>query len=320
MSHGMPRLNVYGRVLIVRRVLEEGWAPAAAAESLGISRATAYKWLRRFRDEGLAGLADRSSRPHRSPRRLSSAAELESLELRQERKLGPHRLAGITGRPRSTCYAVLCRHRVHRLAWMDRPTGRVIRRYERDAPGELIHVDVKKLGRIPPGGGHCALGRSPETRRLKTRANGYDFVHAAVDDHSRLAYAEGHTDERGATCTAFLRRARAFYEAHGIRIQAVMTDNALSYVHSQAFREALVEIGARHVRIAPYRPQTTGKVERFNRILLEEWAYCRPYSDNQARLDLLPGWLHLYNHHRSHTALGGLPPIARVNNVPGNYS
>jgi transposase InsO family protein len=320
-SHGMPRLNVYGRVLIVRRVVEEGWAPAAAAESLGISRATAYKWLRRFRDEGLAGLADRSSRPHRSPRRLAGAAELEILELRRERKLGPHRLAGLTGRPRSTCYAVLRRHQLHRLAWMDRPTGRVIRRYERDAPGELIHIDVKKLGRIPPGGGHRVLGRSTETRRLTFRAiGGYDFVHAAIDDHSRLAYVEVHADELGTTCTAFLRRAQAFYAAHGVRIRRVMTDNARNYVVSRAFQDALAEMGARHVRIAPYHPQTNGKVERFNRILLEEWAYCRPYSDNQARLDLLPGWLHMYNHHRSHTALGGLPPIARVNNVPGKYS
>ena len=257
--HGMPRLNVYGRVLIVRRVVEEGWAPAAAAESLGISRATAYKWLRRFRDEGLAGLADRSSRPHRSPRRLAGAVEQEILELRRERKLGPHRLAGITGRPRSTCYAVLRRHRVHRLAWMDRPTGRVIRRYERDAPGELIHIDVKKLSRIPPGGGHRVRGRSTATRP-QARGIGYEFVHAAIDDHSRLAYVEVHTAERGATCTAFLRRAQGFYQAHGIRVRRVMTDNAKNYVLSRTFQDALVEMGARHVRIAPYHPQTNGKV------------------------------------------------------------
>jgi transposase-like protein len=241
--------------------LEEGWAPAAAAESMGILRATAYKWLRRFRDERLAGLADRSSRPHRSPRRLSSAAELEILELRREGKLGPHRLAGITGRPRSTCYAIRGRHRVHRLPWMDRPTGRVIRRYEREAPGELIHVDVKKLGRIPPGGGHRVRGRSSETPRLQARATGsYDFVHAAVDDHSRLAYVGVHADERGTTCTAFLRRARAFCQAHGIRVRRLMTDNAKNYVLSQAFQEALVEMGARHVRIAPCRSQANGKV------------------------------------------------------------
>jgi transposase len=255
----MPRLNVYGRVLIVRRVVEEGWAPAAAAESLGISRATAYKWLRRFRDEGPAGLADRSSRPHRSPRRLAGAVEQEILELRRERKLGPHRLAGITGRPRSTCYAVLRRHQLHRLAWMDRPTGRVIRRYERDAPGELIHIDVKKLGRIPSGGGHRVLGRSTATRP-QSRRIGYDFVHAAIDDHSRLAYVEVHADEQGTTCAAFLRRSQAFYAALGIRIQRVMTDNAKNYVVSRAFQDALAEMGARHVRIAPYHPQTNGKV------------------------------------------------------------
>jgi transposase InsO family protein len=165
---------------------------------------------------------------------------------------------------------------------MDRPIGRVIRRYERDAPGELIHIDVKKLGRIPPGGGHRVLGRSTETRRLTVRAiGGHDFVHAAVDDHSRLAYVEVHGDEQAATCTAFLRRARAFYEAYGIRVQGVMTDNAMNYVLSRDFQNALAEMGARHVRIAPYHLQTNGKVERFNRILLEECAYCRPYSDNQ---------------------------------------
>jgi transposase InsO family protein len=203
---------------------------------------------------------------------------------------------------------------------MDRPTGRVIRRYERDAQGELIHIDVKKLGRIPPGGGHHVLGRSTETRRLTVRAiGGYDFVHAAIDDHSRLADVEVHADELGTTCTAFLRRAQAFYAAHGIRVRRVMTDNAKNDVLSRAFQDALAEMGARHVRIAPYHPQTNGKVERFNRILLEEWASCRPSSDNPARLDLLPGWLHMDNRHRSHSALGGLPPIARVNNVPGNY-
>jgi transposase InsO family protein len=168
---------------------------------------------------------------------------------------------------------------------MDRPTGRVIRRYERDAPGELIHIDVKKLGRIPSGGGHRVLGRSAATWRLSARSNGgYDFVHAAIDDHSRLAYVEVHADERGTTCTAFLRRAQAFYATHGIRVRGVMTDNAMNYVLSQGFQDALAEMGARHGRIAPYHSQTNGKVERFNRTLLEEWAYCRPYSDNQARL------------------------------------
>jgi transposase InsO family protein len=317
----MPRLTSYGREVLVRRVLLEGWRPVVAAEAMGVSRATAYKWLRRYRGEGWPGLEDRSSRPLRSPSRLALSEEERILELRRRRKLGPHRLGAVLGIPRSTCYAVLRRRQVHRLDWMDRPTGEVIRRYERAAPGELIHIDVKKLGRIPEGGGHRVRGRSIEERRSKTLSGGmgYDYVHAAIDDHSRLAYAEVHADERGDTCAQFLRSATAFFANHGIRVQRVMTDNAMNYVRAHAFQAALTEAGARHVRIAPYRPQTNGKVERFNRTLLEEWAYVRPYSGNRERLDLLSSWLHSYNYHRSHTALRGFPPIDRVNNLCGNY-
>lgn len=320
MTHRRPRLTSFGRELLVRRVLDEGWRPATAAEAQGISRATAYKWLGRFRSEGWQGLEDRSSRPVRSPTRLSPVAEQRIVDLRCSHKIGPHRLAAILGVPRSTCYAVLRRHRLHRLDWLDRPTGLLIRRYERSTPGELIHIDVKKLGRIPEGGGHRVRGRSTETRRSKPAANGWDYVHAAIDDHSRLAYAEVHPNERGDTCAGFLRRAAGFFAEHGVAIQRVMTDNAKNYVLARAFQDALIETGARHVRIAPYRPQTNGKAERFNRTLLEEWAYVRPYSGNQERLDLLAGWLHMYNHHRSHTALDGVPPITRVNNLSGNYN
>jgi transposase InsO family protein len=318
-SHRRPRLTSFGRELLVRRVLVEGWRPVVAAEALGVSRATAYKWLGRYRAEGWQGLEDRTSRPLRSPRRLTLNDEERILDLRRRRKLGPHRLGAILGIPRSTCYAVLRRRQLHRLDWMDRPTGEVIRRYERATPGELIHIDVKKLGRIPEGGGHRTRGRSTEVRRSKTAGVGYDYVHAAIDDHSRLAYAEVHSDERGDTCAEFLRSATAFFADHGIRVQRVMTDNAKNYVLARSFQAALAEAGARHVRIAPYRPQTNGKVERFNRILLEEWAYVRPYSGNRERLDLLSSWLHSYNYHRSHTALRGLPPITRVNNLCGNY-
>jgi transposase InsO family protein len=308
--------------VLVRRVLVEGWRPVVAAEAMGVSRATAYKWLRRYRDEGWRGLEDRSSRPLRSPRRRALSEEERILELRRRRKLGPHRLGAVLGIPRSTCYAVLRRRQVHRLDWIDRPTGEVIRRYERATPGELIHIDVKKLGRIPEGGGHRVRGRSTEERRSRTLGGGmgYDYVHAAIDDHSRLAYAEIHADERGDTCAQFLRSATAFFANHGIRVQRVMTDNAINYVRAHALQAALLEAGARHVRIAPYHPQTNGKVERFNRTLLEEWAYVRPYSGNRERLDLLSRWLHSYNYHRSHTALQGLPPIDRVNNLSGNYS
>jgi transposase InsO family protein len=316
--HGSPRLNFFGRSLIVQRVAA-GWSVAAASEAAGVSRATGYKWIRRHREEGEAGLHDRPSRPHRSPRQLAAEQEAPILLLRQERKLGPHRIAALTGRPRSTCYRVLARHGVQRLDRLDRPTGRVIRRYERERPGELVHVDVKKLGRIPPGGGHRVHGWQPGGR--PKRQLGYDYVHSMVDDHSRLAYSEVLPDERGATCAAFLLRAGEFFAAHGIpRLERVMTDNAFAYRNSREFHTALGILGAKHRLVRPYRPQTNGKVERFNRILLEEWAYVRPYDGNDERVALLPDWLHGYNYHRAHTSLGGLPPISRVNDVCGNYT
>ena len=317
MSHASARLNDFGRGLLIRRVLDEGWTAAAAAEAAGISRATVYKWLARYRGEGQAGLQDRSSCPRNSPRRLTAGAEQQILLLRRHRKLGPHRLAAILGMPRSTCYAVLRRHGLHRLDWMDRPTGEVIRRYERARPGELIHVDVKKLGRIPPGGGWRALGRQPGLHHVGA---GYDYVHSAVDDHSRLAYSEIHANERADTCAAFLVRANQFFAAHGAVMERVMTDNAVVYRRAHLFREAAILLGIRQVFTRRFRPQTNGKVERFNRTLLEEWAYVRPYESNEQRADLLEAWLHLYNHHRSHTALGGLSPVAQLNNLLGNYT
>jgi len=315
--HGRPRLSSYGRQLVVER-LQSGRSAGVVAEELGVSRATVYKWWRRFQVEGEKGLVDRSSRPQSSPSRLSAAAEAEILELRQSAKLGPHQLASRLGRPRSTCYKVLRRHGLHRLDWMDRPSGRVIRRYEWERPGQMVHVDVKKLGRIPPGGGHRMLGR--DQRPNRKRGLGYDFVHSLVDDHSRLAYSEVLPDEQARTCAGFLRRAGTFLAGHGIQVQRVMTDNAFAYRHGRDFRAAVAELGARQVFTPFYCPQVNGKVERFNRTLLNEWAYIRSYADNQARTDLLSEWLHLYNFHRTHTALGGRPPIARVNSLCGNYS
>jgi transposase InsO family protein len=318
-----PRLSPWSRLLLVQRVLAGRPAAPVAAE-MGVSRATAYKWVRRFRDEGVAGLADRSSRPYSSPTRTNPAVEAAILALRRDRRLGPARIAGIVGVPASTVYRVLVRHRMPRLAWLDRPSGVPVRRYERSRPGELIHVDVKKLGRLRAGGGWRAHGRG-SGEHLGARHSprvGYEYVHCAIDDHTRLAYAEIHPDEKADTCAGFLRRAAAWFTRHGIdQIKAVMTDNALAYRRSTAWRQALTDIGAQSQFTRRYRPQTNGKAERFNRTLLEEWAYARPFDSGDDRAAALPGWLHTYNHHRTHTALGGQPPISRttVNNLTGHY-
>ena len=322
MVHAMPRLSPWSRLLLVERV-QEGRPAAHVAAEMGVSRATAYKWLRRYRAEGVAGLVDRSSRPQTSPTRTSTEREAAIVALRRDRRLGPARIAAILNMPASTVHRVLTRHQLPRLAWLDRPTGEPVRRYERARPGELVHVDVKKLGRLRDGGGWRFLGRdSLEHRRARDAARvGYEYVHCAIDDHTRLAYAEIHPDERGETCAGFLRRAAAAFAAQGISaIERVMTDNALAYRRSTAWKQALTDLGAQARFTRRYRPQTNGKAERFNRTLLEEWAYARPFSSSAERAAALPGWLHTYNNHRTHTALGGHPPISRVNNVSGHYS
>ncbi|MEV6856463.1 IS481 family transposase [Streptomyces microflavus] len=318
MSHRNARLTVFGRRLLVERVCS-GRPVAHVAAEMGISRATAHKWLRRWRIEGEAGLADRSSRPLRTPHRTPTDIEARICRLRTDRKLGPARIGPILGLPASTVHRVLTRHRLNRLSWLDRPTGAVIRRYERDRPGELIHIDVKKLGRIPDGGGHKVLGRQAGRA---TRSNmGFDYIHSAVDDHSRLAYSEIHPDEKVTTCAGFLTRAAAFFHAHGItHIERVLTDNAWAYRKGLAWKAALADLGATGKLTRAYRPQTNGKVDRFNRTLLDEWAYQRPYTSNNERTAALADFLHTYNHHRSHTALAGQPPITRVNNPAGQYS
>ncbi|MFE2359363.1 IS481 family transposase, partial [Streptomyces parvulus] len=317
MSHRNARLTVHGRRLLIERV-RTGRPVAHVAAEMGISRVTAHKWMRRWRAEGEQGLHDRSSRPRTTPHRTPAATEAQVCRLRQDRKLGPARLGPILGLPASTAHRILVRHGLNRLAFLDRPTGQIIRRYERERPGELVHVDVKKLGRIPDGGGHKVLGR--QAGRV-TRSNaGFDYIHSAVDDHTRLAYSEIHDDEKAATCAAFLRRAAAFFTAHGIdRVERVLTDNAWPYRKSFAWRDALSDLGASGRLTRAYRPQTNGKVERFNRTLLEEWAYLRPYTSNHERTAALADFLHTYNHHRCHTALGGHPPISRVNNPAGQY-
>jgi transposase InsO family protein len=317
--HGNARLTHKGRQLLVERC-EAGTPAATVARQMNVSRDTVYKWWRRFQSDPTGSWwLDRSSRPHRSPTRTRRKVERRILSLRRNKKLGPGRIAGRLELPASTVHAVLARNDMSRLAWMDRPTGRVIRRYEHDHPGDLVHVDIKKLGQIPPGGGWRAHGRSAEIRSAARRRKvGYCFVHSAVDDHSRLAYSEIHDDEQAVTAAGFWRRARAFFEAHGIAVRAVLTDNGGCY-RSNAWLQEVVAGGATPRFTRPYRPQTNGKVERFNRTLLEEWAYVRTYRSETERRRRLDSWLHLYNHHRCHTALGGQPPITRVDNVSGTY-
>ena len=325
--HANARLTVHGRAELVRRVVQDQRPVAHVVRELNVSRATGYKWLARWRAEGRAGLVDRSSRAHRLPCKTAPAIEARVLALRSSRKLGPARIGPLVGLPASTVHAVLTRHGLHRLAWLDRPTGQLVRRYERARPGELVHVDVTKLGVIRPGGGWRVHGRGStqdthsRTQQLAGRRVGYDYVHCAVDDHTRLAYAEIHPDETATTCAGFLRAAAAWFRSVGIeKIERVMTDNAMAYRRSHAWRQALADLDTQPRFTRSYRPQTNGKAERFNRTLADEWAYAQPFTSSADRAAALPGWLHTYNYHRSHTALGGHPPITRVNNAAGHYS
>ena len=312
-----PRLNYYGRLLIAER-MEAGWPAPAVAEAAGVSVATVYNWWRRFRFEGTGGLHDRSCRPKRSPRRVPPELEAELVRLRRELKLGPHDLADRTGLAASTCHKVLVRHGLQRLSWLDRPTGRVVRRIEMSRAGEEVQIDVKQLGVVPPGGGHRIHGR--QLRPGRKRGLGYDYLHVALDAYSRAAYIERLADQKGTTCAGFARRAVAWFLAHDVRVERIQTDNAKNYVLSREFRGALLELQVEH-RLIPFRrPQRNGKVERFNRTLIEQWAYVRPYDSNQERLLALDKWLHWYNFHRKHTALGRQAPMDRLKKVCGNYS
>jgi transposase InsO family protein len=342
--HRNAPLTVEGRRRLCERV-DRGRPIAHVAAEAGISRQCLSKWHHRWRDGGEAGLVEHSSRPDRSPRRTPVEVEARIEKIRRDRMLGPDRIAWELRREgvsisASGVHRVLVRLGISRLRDLDPPTGQQLRetdpattlhgphrwrRYERKQPGELIHIDVKKLGRIREGGGWWAHGRDSAQYRASRAAPrvGYDYVHVAVDDHSRLAYVEVITaeegGENGVACAGFLRRAAEFYAGYGVTVERVMTDNAMAYVRSRAFAAVLAELGARHVRIKPRCPWTNGKAERFNRTLAVEWAYAAVYDSSAQRVAALPAWLHGYNHHRPHTALGGHPPAHRVNNLcPGN--
>jgi transposase InsO family protein len=264
-------------------------------------------------------LTDHSSRPRHSPSRLSRRIERRIVALRFTRHWGPHRIGYHLRIPRSTVGRVLARYHMPLLAHVDQATGLLVRapkpvRYELARPGELVHVDIKKLGRIPDGGGHRMLGRQAGKRNNRNQGRGYAYLHHAVDDHSRVAYSEILGDERKETAAAFWRRARAFFAGIGVPVTAVLTDNGSCY-RSHDFAKALGK--AKHRRTRPYRPQTNGKVERFNRTLAAEWAYARTYTSDEARAATYGDWLHYYDHHRPHTGIGGAVPADRVPNLTG---
>jgi transposase InsO family protein len=314
MAHANARLTFHGRLLIVQR-RQAGWKRAHIAAAMGVSRKTVGYWIARFNSEGEAGLHDRSSRPRRSPARTSEAVEVELVRLRQAERLGRDDLAARTGVSPRTASRILARRSMPHLARLDAMTGQLIRsskqttiRYQRESPGELVHMDVKKLGRIPDGGGWRALGRGEGDNHDRRHGAGYDYVHSLVDDRTRLAYSEIHADEKGATCAAFLQRALDYFAARGItKVQRLMTDNAWAYRYS--LRQLCAERGITQKFIRPHCPWQNGKVERLNRTLQTEWAYRRPYASNAERTAALDPWLQHYNTERRHSALGGKPPI-----------
>jgi transposase InsO family protein len=319
-SHGSARLTVHGRLLIVQRH-QAGWRQAHIAAAMGVSRKCVKTWIDRYANEGEAGLATRSSRPHSMPTRTSDEVEQQVLAARAEHRDGPDVLGPKVGVPARTVSRILRRHGVPYLRECDPMTGEVIRsskqtavRYERQRPGELAHMDVKKLGKIPDGGGWRAHGRAATVdHRHKKAKVGYDYVHSLVDDYTRLAYSEVLPDETGTTCAAFLRRAAAYFAAEGItRIERVMTDNAFAYRHSNDMKKACADLGAAQKFIKPHCPWQNGKVERLNRTLATEWAYRQTFTSNADRAAALAPWLEHYNTVRRHSSLGGKPPISRL--------
>jgi transposase InsO family protein len=299
--HKNARCCPSGRELMVRRVLEEGWAVAEAAHAAGVSRPTVYRWLARWRQQGVAGLDDRSSRPHRSPRRTGDHVRVQIRSLREQRLSGGE-IACRVGVPRSTVARWLHRWGLGRLRQLAPPEP--VRRYQKQFAGELLHLDIKKLGRID-GVGHRIHG----DRRRRRRGIGWDFVHVAIDDASRLSYVEVLPDERGATAAAFLERAVAWFGSCGIHIRKLLTDNCSCYL-SSTFTQLCIRLGIRHSRTKPYRPRTNGKAERFIQTLLREWAYAFTFDASAQRTQLLKVYLHFYNHHRAHSALGRTSPFA----------
>jgi transposase InsO family protein len=327
--HANAVLTPRGRLLLARRVVDEEWPIVRAAEHFHVSWPTAKRWAARYAAMGAEGKADRSSRPHHSPNRTCPMLMRRIVELRWRHRLSPMAIASRLSMPASTVHAVLVRCRLNRLSHIDIRTGEPVRRYEHDHPGALLHVDVKKLGNIPAGGGWRFVGRAQGkknraatpgiTRRNRQPHLGHAFVHTVIDDHSRVAYAEIHDNELAETAIAVLRRAVSWFHARGVTVERVLSDNGGCY-KSHAWRDACADLQIKHKRTRPYRPQTNGKIERFHRTLAREWAFARHYPNELTRRSALPSWLHTYNHHRQHSAIGKVPPITRLTNLPGQYT
>ncbi len=315
--HANAKLGLAGRLALVRAV-EDGLSLKAAAAAFNVSPATAHRWWHRWLDGGRspAALLDRSSRPHRSPRLLAAELQERICACRRETGWGPRLVAGATGFAHSTVWKVLKR------AGISRPPRAVkepANRYEWPCPGDLLHMDTSRYARFLRPGHRVTGDRSQQSRRWmrpETRV-GYDFAHAIVDDHSRLAYAELQADEKAATVTGFVERALAFFAEHGIVAKRLMTDNAFTYVNNRGLRELLAGHDIRHLTTEPYRPRTNGKVERFHQTMARQWAYGLSYRSHRQRNQALPHWLDHYNRTRPHSSIGDRPPISRVHNVRG---
>jgi transposase InsO family protein len=302
-SHKHARLTPKGRALLVGRVLDEGWTVADASMAAGVSKRTSHKWLARFKAEGERGLLDRSSRPVRCPRGLS-VEEQHALEALRRQRWPLWRIAMQAGRGVATVSRCMKRLGLSRLKSLEPPVPVV--RYERAAAGELLHIDTKKLGRID-GVGHRITG---DRTKNHNRGIGWDMVHLAIDDHSRVSFAQILPDEKAVSCVQFLHQAVAYYASLGVRIERVMTDNGTGYKNT--FKAACDELGIRHIKTRPYTPKTNGKAERFVQTSLREWAYARPYVSSAQRQAALQPFLHRYNWHRPHCALNRQPPMSRI--------
>src|SRR3954470_23079076 len=321
-QHPNASLTPEGRRKMVALVIDEKWSIEATAERFQLDAKTVRKWRDRFLTEGEAGLRDRSSRPHRSPNRTLARRRKRVVHLRRKRRWGADRIAHETGLAPSTVQAILNAAGVGRLDSGDRATKEPVVRYQRERPGELIHVDVKKIAAIPPGGGWKLHGRSNDRYKGHSGA-GYRYIHTAVDDRTRIVYSEILDDEQTVTACDFWRRAESWFDSHGVRCERVITDNGSCY-RSMLWLQTCTATGTVLKKTRPRRPQTNGKVERFHRILLEEWAYIRPWTSDRQRTPPYPGFIHFYNHHRTHGSLGWSTPAATLNtfrdNVPGEHT